>query len=339
MSDNKHALIRYKTLDKCFRNPGKKYFFKDLQEEIDNVLLEIDPTYDGISRRQVFDDIAFMESKEGWEIDLVRHREGRKVYYRYTNTGFSINDMPLNETEINQLQSAIDILTQFNGMPQFDWIQELVPKLKQGLAVKNAAAPVMEFDSNQYLKGIEHLGTLYNAIFYKKVLEIAYQPFENDSPLTYIIHPYFLKQYNNRWFLFGYNPEQEKYDWNLAIDRIVTIKELKIRYQKNTEINWQEYFDDIIGVTKTEKSKIQQVVLQFFGKTGHYIETKPLHGSQKSKWIDKTTLEVKLQLIINHELERMILSFAETVNVIKPLSLIKIIQNRLHNAYNQYVDY
>jgi len=332
MATNKYALIRYKVLDNCFRNTGKRYFIDDLIAECEKVLIEIDAESNGISRRQIFDDITFMESKEGWGVELNRLRDGKKVYYRYTDTSFSINNMPLNEIEINQLRSAVDILSQFKGMPQFGWINELVPKLKQGIALEYESTTIMEFDSNEYLKGIEHLGVLYNAIFYKKALSVYYQPFENDEPFEIIIHPYFLKQYNNRWFLFGYNPENEKYDWNLAIDRIVSVQEKKGKYQKNNKINWLEYFEDIIGVTKPAEASLEKVVLHFYGKTGKYMESKPLHGSQKSKWIDEQTIEVNLQLIVNYELERLILSYADTVKVIVPSSLSQLIRNRLKSA-------
>jgi hypothetical protein len=97
MATNKNALIRYKVLDNCFRNLGKRYFIGDLIEACKKVLTEIDPETNGISRRQIFEDIAFMESKEGWVIELTRYREGKKVYYRYTDINFSINNMPLNE--------------------------------------------------------------------------------------------------------------------------------------------------------------------------------------------------------------------------------------------------
>src|SRR5688572_20446002 len=99
MATNKNALVRYKILDRCFRNPGKKYFIDDLIEECEKVLLEIDPQSNGISRRQIFEDIIFMKSAEGWSIELSKLREGKKVYYRYSNPDFSINNMPLNEVE------------------------------------------------------------------------------------------------------------------------------------------------------------------------------------------------------------------------------------------------
>ena len=105
MATNKNAQIRYRILDKCFRNPGRRYFLDDLIAECNNVLMDIDPSSEGVSRRQIFDDITFMESSEGWSIELERHRENRRVYYRYADLKFSIEKSPLNEMEINQIKS------------------------------------------------------------------------------------------------------------------------------------------------------------------------------------------------------------------------------------------
>jgi predicted DNA-binding transcriptional regulator YafY len=336
MATNKNALIRYKVLHNCFRNTGKRYFIDDLIGECEHVLLEIDPNSDGISRRQIFEDISFMESKEGWQIELTKMRDGKKVYYRHADSSFSINNLPLNEVEINQLKSAIDILSQFKGMPQFEWVHEMVPKLNQGIGLENTVKTIIEFDNNQYLKGIEHLGTLYNAILYRRILRVRYQPFQSEIPHIVIIHPYYLKQYNNRWFLFGYNPETLKDDWNLALDRILDIKEITKETHKDTQIDWTEYFEDIIGVTKPLGAIVEKITLHFKGKSGRYIETKPIHGSQKSKWISTDLLEVNLQLIINYEFERFIISYGEDVKVMNPSSFRDKIAERLKSAYSQY---
>ncbi|MBT1699633.1 WYL domain-containing protein [Fulvivirgaceae bacterium PWU4] len=336
MATNKNALIRYKVLDKCFSNPGKRYFINDLIEECNKVLADIDPNSSGISRRQIFEDIVFMESEEGWSIDLGKHRDGKRVYYRYNDKSFSINNMPLNELEINQLKNAVDILSQFKGMPQFEWVHELVPKLQKGSNAHDRKKVIIDFDNNQYLKGIENLGTLHNAISYKKVLRVTYHPFESENASELTIHPYYLKQYNNRWFLFGYNPEKDKYDWNLALDRIVSIEEERGKYKKNTEIEWDEYFEDIIGVTKPIDGEVENISLLFKGKTGKYIESKPLHGSQKSRWLDANALEVNLKLIINYEFERLLLSYADSVVIQTPKKLSAQIRSHLKNALENY---
>jgi translation elongation factor EF-Tu-like GTPase len=54
---------------------------------------------------------------------------------------------------IEALMEAVDTLSQFKGMPQFKWLNELVPKLQQGISIKKEI--IIEFDNNEYLKGID----------------------------------------------------------------------------------------------------------------------------------------------------------------------------------------
>lgn len=321
MGYTKYALIRYRILDNCFRNNGRMYFIEDLIKECEIKLREIDPNTKGISKRTIQYDIIFMKSADGWNIDLESIPYGKRTYYRYRDSNFSINNMPLSEFEIEQLSSAMDILTQFRGMPQFEWVYELLPKLKQGIQSEGSKEVIMDFESNPFLKGSEYLGILFQAIYYKKVLKISYKPFEAEVAYDLILHPYFLKQYNSRWFLLGFNPEIEKSDWNLALDRIESIQETAIEYIKNDQIDWIEYFDDIIGVTKPVDSKLEDVVLHVIGKTAFYIKSKPLHGSQKDKWISQQILEIKLKLQINYEFQRLLFSYGDSIMVISPKSL------------------
>lgn len=335
MAVTKNPLIRYKILDKCFRNPYKRYFIDDLIAACNDFLIEIDSESKGISRRQILDDIAFMESSEGWGIDLARHRDGKKVFYRYEDTNYSINNMPLNEVEVNQLQSAMQILNQFTGMPQFSWVNEMLPKLQSGIQGAEDNRQIISFDANQYLKGIEHLSVLYNAISFRTVLDITYQDFKSNKPYHIILHPYYLKQYNNRWFLFGLNEFNSNPHWNLALDRIEEIEPTPGKY-KADKTNWEKYFDDVIGVTVPEEALVENIVLRFTGDTGKYIYNKPLHGSQKAKWLGSLVLEVTMNLKINYELERLILSYTGNVEILKPTSLFDRIKNKLSLAMECY---
>ena len=89
-------------------------------------------------------------------------------------------------------------------------------------------------------------------------------------------------------------------------------------------------------MTKPVDAETEKVLLLFKGKAGHYVETKPLHGSQKSKWIDRATLEVTLDIIINYELERLILSYADSAVVLKPSRLASSIKTKMIEALNNY---
>jgi predicted DNA-binding transcriptional regulator YafY len=336
MAITKNPLIRYKILDKCFRNPYKIFYFDTLLEAVNEMLYEITGTDEGIKTRQLRDDIAFMCSAEGWNIELAELSEGKKKIYRYEDVNFSINNAPLNEVEMDQFQSAIQVLSQFEGMPQFEGIQAIIAKLKTDLKTTTNHKPFIGFDSSQDLKGIEHFSTLYNAVQNKTPLEITYKDFKSEEPYSYIFHPYYLKEYNNRWFLFGLHPESGKADWNVAIDRIEQVSPVAVPFIENEQIDWQDYFSDIIGVSKPINSELQEVILHFNQLTGKYMENKSIHETQKHKWLDANTFELKIKVILNYELERLILSYGESVKVVEPQILKEKIKERLLKGWENY---
>ncbi|MCH2449210.1 MAG: WYL domain-containing protein [Gracilimonas sp.] len=326
MPTNRNAQLRYKVLDQCFRNPGRKFFWQDLLDEINKALEEYNGPESKIKRRQLFDDIKFMESDQGWSIPLKRHKDGRKVYYRYEDADFSISNQPLNEDEKSQIQSAISVLSRFSGAPQFEWVQEMIPVIQDRLGLKQNSREVISIESNIDLKGIEHLGTLYDAIVNELVLRVEYQDFKSDESFELTFHPHFLKQYNNRWFAFGLNEEFEIPTWNLALDRIQKIDQIQGDYV-HPEIDWNEYFFDIIGVTRPDDVEVEEVVLEFTNEQAPYIVTKPLHPTQKHEW-NGEKLMVTIKVIPNYELESLILSFGEKAKVFEPESLRDKIQRR-----------
>ncbi len=127
-----------------------------------------------------------------------------------------------------------------------------------------------------------------------------------------------------------------KSDWNVAIDRIVNIEMSHVKFIPNSTIDWQDYFSDMIGVSKPIDGKLEEIVLQFNQLTGKYMENKPIHETQKHKWQNEETLEVKIKVIPNYELERLILSYGDSVEVIQPKDLRERIKNRVENNIKLY---
>lgn len=334
MSINKNALIRYQVLDRCFRNTGRMYFWEDLLEECNKALMDFDPNSEGIQRRQLFDDIRFMESEAGWSVPLGRIRHGRKVYYRYEDLSFSISNQPLNDSEAEQIKSALQIFSRFSGTPQFEWVNEMIPMLESKFGLIERKSEIISFESNIDLKGLHFLTPLFNAIVNERVLLVKYKDFKSSEPYEITFHPYYLKQYNNRWFVFGLNSDNQIPNWNLALDRIEFLSETAQKC-KQSETDWEEYFFDLVGVTRTESRNLQEIVLKFSPEVAPYVITKPIHPSQKHK-NDPTGLEVKIKVIPNFELERLILSFGEQVKVISPQDFKERISQRLKSACSQY---
>lgn len=335
MATNKNAILRYNTLDKCFKNTGRKYYFEDLLEKVNEALLDYDPKSSGIKTRQLRDDIKFMKSEEGYFAPIIAVKDGDKYFYRYEDSKFSINNTPLNTTEAEQLKNAISVLQRFEGSPEFDWVRQLTPIINDKFGLKDESKKIIEFDSNIDYTGHQHITPIFNAIINQVILDIVYQPFGKDLNLIKF-HPSYLKQYNNRWFALGMNEEYPEQISNLALDRIVSIKESSGKY-KETKIEWQEYFEDMIGVSKPYGEECQKIELQFVSEQVPYIQTKPLHLTQKKvKELEDGSLIISLDLIINYELVMKILSFGEKVKVLAPKELVSKVSERLFAAAKQY---
>jgi len=308
---------------------------EDLVNICNDALFEYSETTKGIEKRTIFDDIKFMESSQGWAIDLERHKDGRKVYYRYADTSFSINNHLLNESEENQLKEVLLTLSRFKGMPQFEWIDEMVIRLESSFSLKANAGKIIEFEQNQYLKGLEFFSALFNAILYKKTLEVQYKGFKQEKPVVLCFHPYYLKQYNNRWFVFGRIDGRDNMT-NMAIDRIQQLKESKAAFIENDAVNFDEFFEDMIGVSESIDRKPEKIVLQINKELWPYIETKPLHGSQKLVKKTKDYTVISLLVHINYELIALLFSLGEKVKILEPVTLAKEIKLKAKQLIKNY---
>lgn len=333
MPINKNALLRYNALDRCLRNRGRDYSIQELLEEVNAALAEHNSNSTGIQLRQLRSDMAFMQSEAGYGADIEMVRDGHQGIYKYHDQNFSINNSPLNATEAEHLNSALVVLQRFEGTPGFEWMSEMAPMLKSHFGIETDGRKVMAYESNVDYTGHKYLTPIFDAITNKKVIRLKYTPFGRDS-LDVTLHPYFLKQFNNRWYIFGDTEGDYNDLMNLALDRIDEL-EVTNKKARNTKIDWDEYLYDIIGVTKFE-GKPEKIELLFSERQAPYIETKPIHASQKSKRNEDGSLLVRLEMIPNFELEMHILQFGERVKVLKPASLKKKILTHLKEAIKQY---
>lgn len=334
MSINKQALVRYYALDRCFRNGGRKYFIPDLIEACEKALYDTTGNAEGVSRRQIFDDIKFMEHEGPWDLTLLRIREGRKMYYRYEDLNFSIKNTPLSEKEALLLKEALTTLSHFKGMPQLEWIDEMITRLESNYDLSKNEHTIIDFESNPFLKGLEHIASLYYAIREERPLTISYKSFKMEEPIQTIFHPHYLKQYNNRWFVFGVTDQIETFT-NYALDRIVELMPCNNDYIF-PQHDYHEIFEDAIGVSIPQGNKPEKILIKVHPSQWPYIENKPIHGSQKVINREDDGVTIQLELYLNYELEAQLLSLNSGITVLSPQRLRENIKKKLQAALANY---
>ena len=278
-----------------------------------------------------------MELMYGVTIDRIQ--DGHKKYYRYAVDSKTMAEAGPSQEEMDCILEAAAIMKRFEGIPQFDWLDDLEKKLYTTSKLGSASQKAVSFQHNQYLTGIDKwYKPIFEAIVAKKVIEISYHPFGKDVR-TVVVSPYHLKQYNNRWFLIAKRKDFDKMS-NYAIDRIKEIKETtKVFEPLNDDFDFEEFFSDVVGVSVLEGAPVEIVILHVTDKAWNYITTKPLHESQSvlnSKQADGKWVRLKVQ--DNYELRSLLRSFGDSVEVIAPATLRQEMKEMARRVFQMYND-
>ncbi|WP_210490289.1 WYL domain-containing protein [Rufibacter aurantiacus] len=334
MPVNRNALIRFRTIDNCLRNRYRTWTLEDLIEACSEALYEYEGIDKGVSRRSVQMDLQLMRSdKLGYNAPIV---VVDKKYYTYEDPEYSITNIPLTDQDLGKLTEVVEILRQFKGFTHFNELNGMVQKLEDRIhTAKTKQAPIIDLEKNEHLKGLEHIDVLYQAILRKKAITLSYQSFRAREASSFNFHPYFLKEFRNRWFLIGIKKASQPV-LTLALDRIITVEEAMVPYLDNSSINVESFFKDVIGVTVNVNEPPQTVELYVNADNAPYVLTKPLHHSQKMLERTGNGVIIQLEVQMNFELEREILGFGDCIKVLKPERLKRRIQEKMKNAAELY---
>ena len=335
MPANRNALIRYKTLDKCLQNRFRKWTLADLIDAVSDALYEYEGIDKGISKRTVQGDIQMMRSdKLGYNAPIIVID---KRYYTYEDKDYSITNIPLTDQDLSHLTEAVEFLKQFQGFSHFKQLGGMVQKLEDHIySAKEKQKPVISFDSNPNLRGLEYLDQIYQAIIKRTVLKVSYQSFKAKQPTDVEFHPYLLKEFNNRWFILGRKGGQRDVI-NYALDRIHAIELLPNKhYHENDSFDPDTFYRDVVGVTVMQGMRPEKIVFRVNKKNAQYVITKPIHHSQKLISQDEDGATFELFIKDNFELERIFLGYGNTLEIISPPKLRHRIKAIFEEALGVY---
>ena len=330
MPVDKQVLLRYQVLNKCFRSRYREYTIEDLLDECNKALRSQDKPE--VSKRTIQNDITTLETDYGIRLQENLKR-GRQRLYRYYDLDYSLPLIRINDEERNKIQAAIDVLEDFEGEPLYDWTRSFLMQVESGL-LNDSPSPLVTFQSNPDLKGISHFPNLLQAIRTKRVLKLRYTPYGKDTQ-TVTIYPYHLKQFNDRWYLIAQAKGYESYA-HYALDRIDSYEEVALPY-KDSDVDFSEYFDDVIGVTVPDVDA-EDIVIKVTGKRFNYIRTKPLHLSQRIVEEAEDYAIISINVKVNKELESLILSFGEDIEVMAPASFRDRIAEKIQATNKKYTE-
>lgn len=330
MPEYKNIPLRYQFLNRCFRNPYREFTIDDLVEECNKALR--DAGEKEVSKRTIQNDINILEADYGIRLDD-KLKRGRKRLFRYYDTNYTLPIFRINDEERHKLQDAIRILNHFEGEPLYDWAKTLLMQIEGGL-FDDDSSQVVSFQTNLDLKGLNHFSKLLQAIITKRVLKLKYTPYGKDQ-LSTTIYPYYLKEYNNRWFLIAQVKGYDSYA-HYSLDRIDEFQEIALPY-KEPDVDFSEYFDDVVGVTVPDTPS-EDIIIQVTKKQFNYIKTKPIHLSQRIIEETDDYAVISINVKVNHELEALLLSLGSDVEILSPNTFRRRIAEKIQAMNQKYLN-
>ncbi|MBQ5936034.1 MAG: WYL domain-containing protein [Bacteroidales bacterium] len=258
----------------------------------------------------------------------------RKKTYRYKTKGFKAIgylNYGMTNGEYNKLKKAIEKLRSLMDDEVFDEVEfALLSRIE---ADYKKGVNRVEYEDNKWLKGREFRPLIYQAIRDKRALRIEYETFKGKKE-SFVFHPYLLKQYNDRWYAFGSKEGVNNPYWVVPLDRITNRPTSAGKYTEACPPNYLEYFDNIVGISKTKKAAVQHIVIRIDDiEAWGRISTKPLPTQKEIQPFDLKSGNgrISLDLIPNEELFSKIRSWGEYVEVESPTD----VRNRVVNTLKQ----
>jgi len=330
-----NALIRYRIINNMLKG-GRIVSLDEILDACSEYF-----GYD-ISERTIREDIKEMRFNRmiGWNapIENIRSRK-----YKYADPDYSIDKLKLTDEEAEALMFVGRLLDQYSDMVPFDQIPGAIQKVFNHVKIRKELlqdefGDFIDFEKAPETPGLEYLVPLIEHIRKQHVIKVRYRSYakadESDKEL-FPFHPYYLKEYRNRWYVLGYNAYWGRLSL-YGLDRIQGLERMPDEQYIPSKVPPKEYFRNVIGVTKFNDSKPQKVLVKVSKQQAPYVLTQPLHESQKVVEEHEDHIIISLEVHDSPELQIILHGWNKEVEILKPKDLRKHFKNIAYELFSIY---
>lgn len=203
------------------------------------------------------------------------------------------------------------------------------------LTVNNALSDSVSLKDRIILENVpageEYLQTLILAMKTNRRVGIVYQRFGSESSER-TVSPYALKLFHRRWYLLAYTG---RHIATFSLDRMLSVELSDETFEMPANFSPQQYFSNYYGVT-TDNTPLAHVVIRASGWAPDYIRTLPLHHSQREITHTDDYTDFALDICPTEDFIGDLISYGESLEVLKPADLRLKICKILNESLNRY---
>jgi hypothetical protein len=182
-----------------------------------------------------------------------------------------------------------------------------------------------------------HLATLLEAMRENRIVTITYCGFNKSESHTFPIEPYCVKLFENRWYVLAHNTRYD--DCRIyGLDRIEGLEITAETFKIPKDFSAKDYFSDYYGIVTEKNTKPQQIVLRVYRSHVPYVQSLPLHRSQRLLEDKGEYADFGFFLVPTYDFIMRLLQAGAMIEVISPASLRETLKERIsemHSIYNK----
>lgn len=339
MPSVKNAQIRYRIIDRAIRNKYMPFPSKEELRQLceENLYGSVHGAH--ISESTIEKDIFAMRMEHDAPIKYVKQEKG----YHYTDSDYSLEKIPLSDDDIDAIKFAANIFEQFKSVEVFRKVEFAIEKILDRVNISSnlqdtAVDQFVQFETTASTSGGEHLQPLLKSIKERLIVTFNYKSYKAASTEGWkkrIVHGHILKEYRNRWYLIGYSEDKNKVI-TYGLDRIRDLVVSEDYFIPQKSFSADDYFKYAIGITTLDAKKPDNI--EIFANTilMQYLESQPLHSSQKMKTPTSDGAVFTFELHPTPEFDMAILSYGSQVKIIKPKKYVHHIKSIVSNVLGLY---
>ena len=167
--------------------------------------------------------------------------------------------------------------------------------------------------------GEQFLAPIIEALRDKRAIQMTYQGFDKTHPSTFVVEPYCLKMFKQRWYLLAYSPVKDK-TLVYALDRMHEVEITKQKYELPNDFDAEFYFRNTYGVSFAEEQP-EEVKISISAGQANYLRTLPLHPSQKEEERNEEYSVFSYYVVPTFEFCQELYQYGSDVEVLAPEKL------------------
>lgn len=268
---------------------------------------------------------------------------GRSSRFFVETDSLDLVSFYLNEKVAQPYVAILDMLSKSKGLLPDFFLNSLCDKYQQLSENVNVDKSISFESDYDCMPELDVFPVIYNALN-KRAIGISFHPANKpDENKEGVFFPEYLKQYRSNWYAFGMFEEEGKESVFQKIplcfvDNYNDEDYVSLKFQKSPIDDYDEYFDDIIGVENPDGNKVETIKFRISNRMFQRLRNKPLHPTQSTcKELDKKGFKgMKINVKYNIELMRVILNLGPDIEIVEPAHIRKRVVKNLQKTMKLY---